>query len=79
MEEDDPGYPMHRLGSVMASEGKILYASCFQTVWIPISYVLKLVEARYPDPSGEPRTFIEAVHHWLLCEVLNAVGSHTIA
>ena len=60
---DNPGYSMHCLGSVMASEGKILYATCFQTFWIPVSYVLKLAEARYPNPSGEPRTFINAVHH----------------
>lgn len=62
----------------MASEGKISYATCFQSACIPISYALKLAEASYPDPSGEPKSFVEAVHHWLVCEILNAVGAHTI-
>ena len=79
VEENNPGYSAHHFGLVMASKGKVSYTMCFQTVWIPISYILKLVEASYPDPSSEPRNFLEAVHHWLLCEVLNTVGSHTIA
>ena len=79
VEEDNPGYLAHCLGLVMASDGKVSYEMCFQTVWISISYILKLAEASYPDPSGKPRKFLEAVHHWLLCEVLNTVGSHTIA
>ena len=30
-------------------------------------------------PSGEPKTFIKVVNHWILCEILNTIGSHTIA
>ena len=32
VEEDDSGYSAHCLGLVMASKGKVLYATCFQTV-----------------------------------------------
>lgn len=69
---------MRHLTRAMAAEGKICYATCSQTASIPMSYVLKLAMANYPDASGEPKTFVEAVHHWLLCEVLNAVDAHTI-
>ena len=62
----------------MAAEGKISYATCSQSAYIPISYTVKLAKASYPDPRGEPKCFIDAVHHWLLCEILNAVGTHTI-
>ena len=72
-------YLTHHLGSVMASKGKFSYATCFQSVYIPISYVLRLAKATYPDPSGEPESFVEAVQHWILCEILNAIGAHMIA
>ena len=75
---EDISYVLASIAQVMASEGKISYGTCFQITMLPITYVLKLARAHYPDPSGEPGSFVEAVYHWLLCEILNAIGSHTI-
>ena len=42
------------------------------------SYVLTLTSAAYPGPGGEPKTFRDAVDHWLLCKILSAIGSHSM-
>ena len=87
IEENDPGYSIHHFGSVMASKGKASYAMCFQTVWIPISYILKLAEAsKYPDPSGKPRISLRLfttgsfVKSWMpsaLIQLLNVTLTQT--
>ena len=65
-------------GHVLAAQGKICFRTCFQRALLPVSYVLGLASVTYPAPGGEPRTFREAVDHWLLCEFLCAIGSHSM-
>lgn len=62
----------------MLANGKIAYATCYQAVNIPASYAVRLASQAYTTDQ-EPRSFQAAVDHWLLCEVLNAIGNHTFA
>ncbi|KAJ7160827.1 hypothetical protein C8R46DRAFT_1223166 [Mycena filopes] len=66
------------------SAGKIAFRTCFRSARIPVSYLLKLSSASYPaqDEAGndiEPFTLEQAIHHWLLMEILGGVGDHTMA
>ena len=65
-------------GCILAAQGKISFRTCFQKALLPLSYVLTLASAAYPDPGGEPKTFRDAVDHWLFCEILSAIGSHSM-
>ena len=49
--------------TVLATQGKITFRTCFQRALLPLSYVLMLASAAYPSPGGEPKTFREAVEH----------------
>ena len=49
----DISYAPASIAQVMASEGKISYGTCFQITMLPITYILKLTRAHYPNPSGE--------------------------
>jgi hypothetical protein len=62
----------------MAHNGKIGFRTCTQTVLIPTSYIIRLASTLY-SASTEPHSFSDAIDHWLLCEILNAIGNHTIA
>lgn len=61
----------------MALEGKISFRTCYRQARAPASYLAKLANRRY-SPNHEPHSFHDAVHHWLLCETLNAIGYHTM-
>lgn len=39
---------------------------------------LTLTLAAYPAAGGEPKSFRDAVDHWLLIECLSAIGSHSM-
>ena len=65
-------------GHVLDAQGKICFRTCFQKALLPVCYVLGLASAMYPAPGGELRTFREAVDHWLFCEFLSAIGSHSM-
>jgi hypothetical protein len=63
----------------MIQQGKISFRTCFQAVLIPASYVLFLAGKDYAAATGPgPKCFRDAFAHWMLCETLNAIGSHTI-
>ena len=70
--DGDPSYVLAGMAQVMAPKGKISYGTeC-------VSPHQLHPEAHYPGPDGEPKSFVDPVHHWLLCEILNVIGSHTI-
>ena len=46
---------------------------------IPVSFVQALAMATYPSLNDpEILTFYHAFDHWLLIQLLNAIGGHTI-
>jgi len=63
----------------MAANGKISFRTCFAAVRLPAAYITQLARDTYPSvqPSG-PQSFKEAFDFWFLCEVLNAIGGHTM-
>lgn len=61
----------------MLSEGKISFKTCPRQVRIPASYLARLSEVSYSTDS-EPKSLEEAIDHWLLCEILNGIGQHSI-
>ena len=63
--------------SVMIAEGTISFKTCLWKARIPIFYLMHLCNLD-SSPNREACTFQEAVDHWLLCECLGAVGSHSI-
>ena len=76
--DQDPGYGMPSYRDAMLAEGKIAFKTCSRHVRIPASYFARLSQISYEDRSEEPKSLEDAVHHWLLCETLNAIGQHSI-
>ena len=78
MEDSAPLYSSGSViaGPILASRGKITFRTYFQKALLPLSYVLTLASAAYPAPGGEPKTFRDAVDHWLMIESLNDIGNH---
>jgi hypothetical protein len=66
----------HRV--VMIPQGKFSFRTCFRQAFIPASYLLNLTRQSYSGDS-EPKTLQDAVNHWLLIEILGAIGGHTVA
>lgn len=61
----------------MLANGKICFKTCLKEARVPLSWLVKLAGIPY-STNMEPSSFSAAVHHWLLCECLNAIGSHSI-
>lgn len=67
----------------MLRNKKICFRTCFRAVYIPISFVDEMAAADYTvDPNDgsthRPASFRQAFEHWLLCEILGAIGGHTV-
>jgi hypothetical protein len=61
------------------SQGVISFKTCSRNVRVPALYIAYLAEQQYPpEQATEPRDFTQAFEHWILCQVLIAIGSHTI-
>ncbi|KAJ3859235.1 hypothetical protein EV359DRAFT_68337 [Lentinula novae-zelandiae] len=80
VEDDDPFYlPScigHKLQNAYLSLGTCAFKTCTRSIKIPASFLIKLIRASY-DPHSECKDARTAVHHWLLVEMLDAVGSYT--
>lgn len=76
VEDNDPSYGTSAIRTAMIDEGKINFKTCFSKVLIPASYIIRLA---IQNSSLDSHIFQRAVDHWLLCEVLNAIGNHTVA
>jgi hypothetical protein len=61
----------------MMRHGKVSFKTCYHTAHIPASYIIQLAAMDYSNDT-EPGSFRDAVHDWLLCEILNAIGNHTV-
>ena len=63
----------------LIKEGTICFKTCMRLAKIPISYLRSLAAATYPSSNDvELLTFYHAFDHWLLIQLLNAIGGHTI-
>jgi hypothetical protein len=75
---DDRDFTSDTHHSLMGTMGTIAFRTCFRSVRFPPAHVARLALAHY-SPGTEPTSFSKALHHWLLVEILGAIGSHTIA
>lgn len=66
------------LRAVMIAEGKIAFHTCYRLVHVPASFVVQLANRAITQDGPALAAFYRAVDHWLLCEILGAIGSHTI-
>ena len=55
--------------------GKLSFRTCFGTVRLPGSYLIRLAKEEYPSAT-EPISFKLAFENWLLCELLEGVNNH---
>jgi len=76
--DNDISYGSSQFAASMMRHGKVSFKTCYQTAQIPASYVIKLASKDYADDT-RPSSFREALHHWFLCEILSAIGNHTVA
>lgn len=82
VEDDDEQYMVGsgrppELRTALLSSGKICFRTCFRRAYIPASYVLKLAEHDYEN-DALAGSFKVALEHWLLVEILSAIGQHSI-
>lgn len=77
VEDDDPNYGKPENKTAMAAEGKIDIKTCISKGLAPASYLIRLAGQQYTASGPELRSFFDAFDHWLLCEILNAIGNHT--
>jgi hypothetical protein len=75
--DDDFDYSTNLHRSAIARLGTISFRTCFRTARFPADHVLRLASATYTR-GAEPGSFVKACHHWLLVEILSAIGSHTM-
>jgi hypothetical protein len=61
----------------MVAEGKICFKTCYAQARIPASHLVSMAQALY-SPNAGPQTLHDAIHHWLLVEILTAIGNHSI-
>ncbi|KAF8164427.1 hypothetical protein BJ912DRAFT_863835, partial [Pholiota molesta] len=73
----DADYAPASQRDVMMNEGKICFKTCFSQVKVPVPYIEMLARGIYTHDI-EPTSFQAAFDHWLLCEFLNAIGTHSI-
>ncbi|KAJ3926509.1 MAG: hypothetical protein NXY57DRAFT_966457 [Lentinula lateritia] len=57
--------------------GTCSFRTCLRKMHIPASYLIKLLKADY-SPHSEPATAYQAIHNWLLLQILEAIGDYTI-
>jgi len=64
----------------MLAEGKVSFHTCLRAARLPGSYILGLAQLSYPSTAaaGEPHSFTQAFEHWFLCEILTAIGGHSM-
>lgn len=69
----------HCSNEILMMQGVICFKTCAHNVRLPGPYIARLAGGQYPPLEGnEPQDFTQAFDHWLLCQILTAIGSHTI-
>lgn len=59
-----------------AAKGICAFKTCLKEMYIPASYLLKLLRAQY-NPQSEPANATVAIHDWLLRQIWESVGGYT--
>lgn len=54
-------------------EGKLCFRTCAKEVRIPVPYLQKIGAA-----ATDAESFQKAFDHWMLLEILNGIGGHSI-
>jgi len=82
VEDDDESYMRLSDDPVLAADrrqhilsGSCAFKTCSRSLRIPASYFISLLRATY-DPSTELKDARTAVHHWLLVQILDAIGNY---
>jgi hypothetical protein len=76
VDNNDSEYASSDMRAGMIESGKINFRTCFSKTLIPATFIIGI--ASHFSSSGST-DFQNAIDHWLLCEVLNAIGNHTVA
>ncbi|KAF9473603.1 hypothetical protein BDN70DRAFT_816990 [Pholiota conissans] len=61
----------------MIDAGKICFKTCISQMKVPAKHIIVLARGTYTS-NAEPHSFQAAFDHWLLCEILNSLGNHSI-
>ncbi|KAJ4484333.1 hypothetical protein C8J55DRAFT_488254 [Lentinula edodes] len=82
VEDDDAQYgPGEEHSASLRQEylrhGTCSFRTCLREMRIPASYLIRLLNANY-SPQSEPATAYQAIHNWLLLQILEAIGDYTI-
>ncbi|KAJ3757849.1 hypothetical protein EV360DRAFT_83638 [Lentinula raphanica] len=56
------------------NKGTCCFKTCTREMFIPASYLLRLLQA----PSRDPREIMNSISSWLILEILDAIGNYTI-
>ncbi|KAJ3767158.1 hypothetical protein FB446DRAFT_652580 [Lentinula raphanica] len=63
--------------ALLLSHGTISFKTCTRDMHVPASHLLELLKRSYDGVSG-PRNAKESVFHWLMFEILNAIGNYNV-
>ncbi|KAF9064562.1 hypothetical protein BDP27DRAFT_1230246, partial [Rhodocollybia butyracea] len=69
--------PRARRAEYLAA-GICSFKTCSRSLRIPVSYLIKLLRDAYSDMDSSFPNARSAVHHWLLVQMLEAIGSYTV-
>ncbi|KAJ3720457.1 hypothetical protein C8R42DRAFT_722170 [Lentinula raphanica] len=76
--DDSPQYMRHGTSDEARRQhldkGTCCFKTCTRMMFIPISYLLKLLRA----PSSDPQEVMDAISSWLFMEILDGVGNYNI-
>ncbi|KDQ49089.1 hypothetical protein JAAARDRAFT_143923 [Jaapia argillacea MUCL 33604] len=76
--DQDPSYAADTIRAPMIAHGKICFKTCSKQARIPATHITRLAQVQY-DGSTEPKRFRDAFDHWLLTEILTAIGAYSIS
>ncbi|KAF8955020.1 hypothetical protein BDZ97DRAFT_1675363, partial [Flammula alnicola] len=63
----------------LMAQGVISFKTCSRVVQLPGPHIVRLAEQQFqPQHGAEFIDFVQAFDHWLLCQILAAIGVHTM-
>ncbi|KAJ3727470.1 hypothetical protein C8R42DRAFT_655620 [Lentinula raphanica] len=76
--DDDTQYlSQHTQGEERAlylNNGTCCFKTCTRTMFIPASYLLRLLQA----PSNDPQAVMDSISSWLLLQILDGIDNYNI-
>jgi hypothetical protein len=76
--DQDNNYSSGEMRATMLAHGKISFRTCLRQVRFPASYFAILSGLNYGTLHPELTSLDKAIEHWILVELLNAIGGHSI-